>query len=88
MCSLSQQLPTAVLCRFHFPAAVSALGMFGTTVASFLACRVFKLVPCKVTITPYFFWTRIMTTGFLIALSFQAGNTAYLYLSGGQYVVC
>jgi hypothetical protein len=61
--------------------------MFGTTVASFLVCRVFKLVPCKVTITPYFFWTRIMTTGFLIALSFQAGNTAYLYLSGGQYVV-
>ena len=56
--------------------------MFGTTVASFLACAVFRLVPCKVTITPYFFFTRIMTTGVLIALSFQAGNTADLYLSG------
>jgi hypothetical protein len=57
--------------------------MLGTTVASFLVCAVFKVVPCKVSITPYFFFTRIMTTGFLIALSFQAGNTAYLYLSGG-----
>jgi hypothetical protein len=56
--------------------------MFGTTVASFLACCVFKVVPCKASISPYFYFTRIMTTGFLIALSFQAGNTAYLYLSG------
>jgi len=56
--------------------------MLGTTVASFLACYIFRLVPCKVSVSPYFFFTRIMTTGFLIALSFQAGNTAYLYLSG------
>lgn len=60
--------------------------MCGTTVASLLACRAFKLVPCKVTITPYF-CSRIMTTGFLTALSFQAGNTAYLYLSGKHMLV-
>jgi hypothetical protein len=56
--------------------------MLGTTAGSFLVCCVLGLVPCRVRVTPYFFFTRILTTGFLIALSFQAGNTAYLYLSG------
>jgi hypothetical protein len=56
--------------------------MAGTTLTAFIACRVLHVVPCKATVSPYFFFTRIMTTGFCMALSFQAGNTAYLYLSG------
>lgn len=60
--------------------------MLGTTVGSFLVCCVLGLVPCRAKVTPYFFFTRIMTTGFLMALSFQAGNTAYLYLSGAHTV--
>lgn len=59
--------------------------MLGTTVASFLACAVFRLVPCNASVSPYFFFTRILTTGFFMALSFQAGNTAYLYLSGALH---
>jgi hypothetical protein len=56
--------------------------MLGTAVTSFLVCAVFRLVPCQASVSPYFFFTRIMTTGFFMALSFQAGNTAYLYLTG------
>eukprot|EP00775_Hariotina_reticulata_P004300 gene4300-4552_t len=55
--------------------------MLGTAAASFLVCAVFRLVPCQASVSPYFYFTRIMTTGFFMALSFQSGNTAYLYLT-------
>jgi hypothetical protein len=56
--------------------------MIGTTAFSFLACVVLRIAPCKASVSPYFFFTRILGTAFCTALSFQAGNTAYLYLSG------
>lgn len=59
--------------------------MTGTTVFSFLACVVFRLAPWKASVSPYFFFTRVLSTAFFTALSFQAGNTAYLYLSGEQH---
>jgi hypothetical protein len=58
--------------------------MVGTTVFSFVACVVLRIAPCKVSVSPYFFFTRILGTAFFTALSFQAGNTAYLYLSGAS----
>jgi hypothetical protein len=56
--------------------------MAGTTAFSFLACKVLRVAPCHATVSPYFFFTRVLSTAFFTALSFQAGNTAYLYLSG------
>ena len=69
---------------FSYPGAVAAVGMLGTTIVSMLACLVFKLIPCKADMTPTFYFKYIMPTGFFMALTFQSGNLAYLYLSGEQ----
>ena len=68
--------------RFSYPGAVAAVGMLGTTIACSMVCLVLKLVPLKAEMTPRFYLTYIMPTGFFMAVTFQAGNLAYLYLSG------
>jgi hypothetical protein len=71
---------------FSYPGAVAAVGMLGTTVVCTFACRVLRLVPLKAEMTPRFYMTYIMPAGFFMAVTFQAGNLAYLYLSGKHWI--
>ncbi|KAK9835408.1 hypothetical protein WJX81_007686 [Elliptochloris bilobata] len=66
---------------FHFPMALSCLGMIFSSVASYFACRVVKLVEVKRTLTWNFYVTRILPVGFFMALTLQFGNLVYLYLT-------
>eukprot|EP00884_Botryococcus_braunii_P023437 jgi/Botrbrau1/9778/Bobra.85_1s0022.2 len=66
---------------FHFPMALSGLGMAFSAVASFIVCRVLKLVEAKRTITWRFYGTRILPVGLFMALTLHFGNVVYLYLT-------
>ena len=66
---------------FPFPMALSGLGMAFSGTASYLACRVFKLVDAKKTVTPRFYVLRILPVGLFMALTLHFGNLVYLYLT-------
>lgn len=66
---------------FPYPMALSGLGMSFSSVASFLCCRVFRVVEAKKTVTFSFFLQRIMPVGLLMALTLHFGNLVYLYLT-------
>eukprot|EP00882_Tetradesmus_deserticola_P018277 GHRQ01019634.1.p1 GENE.GHRQ01019634.1~~GHRQ01019634.1.p1 ORF type:complete len:180 (+),score=44.98 GHRQ01019634.1:120-659(+) len=68
--------------HFPYPAFVCALGLVGTSIVSWLAVRVLRIVPANTPVSMHFFVTRIMPTGLFQALAMQLGNTAYLHLSG------
>ena len=66
---------------FHFPMALAGLGMAFSGLASFLVCRVFRLVEARRTVTPRFFAVRIMPVGLFMALTLHFGNLVYLHLT-------
>jgi hypothetical protein len=66
---------------FGYPMALSALGMGFSAVASYVTCRVLRLVDAKRTVTPRFYATRIMPVGLFMALTLLFGNLVYLYLT-------
>lgn len=68
--------------HFPYPAAVCAIGLIGTSIVSFIAVKVLRLVPTTQAVSLRFFVTYIVPTGLFQALSMQLGNTAYLHLSG------
>jgi hypothetical protein len=74
--------------HFPYPASVCAIGLVGTSIVSWTAVRVLRIVPASTTVSLRFFITRIMPTGLFQALSMQLGNTAYLHLSGGWQLLC
>ncbi|KFM26452.1 putative sugar phosphate/phosphate translocator [Auxenochlorella protothecoides] len=66
---------------FPYPMALSSLGMLFSGVCSYLACRVFKVVDARRTVTRRFYLTGVMPVGALMALNLLCGNLAYLYLT-------
>jgi hypothetical protein len=66
---------------FHFPMALGGLGMAFSGLASFLVCRVFRLVEARRAVTPRFFAVRIMPVGLFMALTLHFGNLVYLHLT-------
>lgn len=66
---------------FRFPMALSGLGMIFSSVASYLVCKVFKLVDANKEFTWYFYLTRIMPVGLFMALTLAFGNLVYLHLT-------
>ncbi|KAK9865387.1 hypothetical protein WJX84_008174 [Apatococcus fuscideae] len=66
---------------FHYPMALSGLGMGFSAVASWLVCKVFKLVEAKKSISAHFYMTRIVPVGLFMALTLHFGNVVYLYLT-------
>lgn len=66
---------------FAFPFALSCLGMTTSSIGSYLAVVVFKVVPQTVDITMHFWFTRALPIGICGAMTLGMGNLAYLYLS-------
>ncbi|PSC69942.1 Triose-phosphate transporter domain isoform B [Micractinium conductrix] len=66
---------------FHFPMALSGLGMAFSGTASYLCCRVFKIVEAKKNLSPRFYVTKILPVGLFMALTLHFGNLVYLYLT-------
>lgn len=61
--------------------ALSALGMSFSSIASFLCCRVFRIVEAKKNVSLSFFIERILPVGLFMALTLHFGNLVYLYLT-------
>eukprot|EP00887_Chlorella_sp_A99_P004993 scaffold4.g4993.t1 len=66
---------------FRYPMALSGLGMLFSSVASYLCCRVFRLVEAKRVVSTRFYVTRILPVGLFMALTLLFGNLVYLYLT-------
>ncbi|CAD7700495.1 unnamed protein product [Ostreobium quekettii] len=69
---------------FKYPMALSGMGMVFSAIASFLACRVFKVVTLKAAtnaVTTKYFLTHIMPVGFFMAATLHFGNLVYLHLT-------
>jgi len=66
---------------FHYPMALSALGMSFSSIASFLCCRVFRIVEAKKNVSMSFYVERILPVGLFMALTLHFGNLVYLYLT-------
>lgn len=66
---------------FHYPMALSGLGMAFSGTASYLCCRVFNIVEAKKTMTMHFYLSKILPVGLFMALTLHFGNLVYLYLT-------
>lgn len=66
---------------FHYPMALSGLGMAFSGTASFICCRVLKVVDAKKTMTWHFYATKILPVGLFMALTLHFGNLVYLHLT-------
>lgn len=66
---------------FHYPMALSGLGMAFSGGASFVCCRVLKVVDAKKSMTLSFYCTKILPVGLFMALTLHFGNLVYLYLT-------
>lgn len=67
--------------NFHYPMTLSGMGMGFSSVAGWLCCRVFKVVPCKRRVANDFYFTNMVPIGLFMALTLYLGNLAYLYLT-------
>eukprot|EP00891_Asterochloris_glomerata_P003668 jgi/Astpho2/3668/e_gw1.00059.28.1_t len=66
---------------FCYPMALSGMGMAFSSVASFIACKVLRIVPTKSAVSLRFYLTRIMPIGLGMSLALLFGNLVYLQLS-------
>uniref|UniRef100_A0A061SM30 Drug metabolite transporter superfamily n=1 Tax=Tetraselmis sp. GSL018 TaxID=582737 RepID=A0A061SM30_9CHLO len=66
---------------FHFPMALSGLGMICSSLASYFTCQVLCLVEAKRQVSARMWLTQIVPVGLFMALSLQLGNYAYLELT-------
>ncbi|KAL4428420.1 hypothetical protein ABPG75_002509 [Micractinium tetrahymenae] len=66
---------------FHYPMALSGLGMAFSGAASYVCCRVLRVVDAKRSVTPRFYATKILPVGLFMALTLHFGNLVYLYLT-------
>lgn len=67
--------------KFHYPVTVAAMGMVTTSIASLAYCTVLLPHSRKQSMTMRFYLTRVMPTGFFMAVTFTTGNMGYLYLT-------
>lgn len=66
---------------FHFPMALSGLGMLFSGIASYITCHHLKLVEANKKISWGFYAKKIMPVGLFMALTLAFGNLVYLYLT-------
>lgn len=66
---------------FHFPMALSGLGMAFSSIAAWFCCRVIKVVDAKKVVTWRFYITKLMPIGLLMAATLHFGNLVYLHLT-------
>lgn len=66
---------------FHFPMALSGLGMAFSAFASYICCRVIKVVEAKKAVTWNFYITKLMPIGLFMAATLHFGNLVYLHLT-------
>eukprot|EP00803_Ostreobium_quekettii_P005683 evm.model.scf_1270.4 EVM.evm.TU.scf_1270.4 scf_1270:40335-43122(+) len=69
---------------FKYPMALSGMGMLFSALASFLACKVFKVVTLKAApnaVTAQYYMTHIMPVGLLMAATLHFGNLVYMHLT-------
>lgn len=66
---------------FHFPMALSFLGMTTSSICSYVAIVHLKMIPQTVEITRQFWFRRALPIGIFGALTLYFGNLAYLYIS-------
>lgn len=66
---------------FRYPVTVAAMGMYTTSVVSYATCKAFRITSQSAHLGPRFYLTRLLPTGFLMAVTFQTGNAGYLYLT-------
>jgi hypothetical protein len=66
---------------FHYPMALSGLGMAFSAAASFFCCRVLRVVEAKKSLSWHFYATKILPVGLFMALTLHFGNLVYLYLT-------
>lgn len=66
---------------FKFPTTIAFSGLLTTTTISYLAMHILVPKHKRVTVTLDHYLYRILPTGLMMALTFNLGNTAYLYLT-------
>lgn len=66
---------------FPYPMALSGLGMSFSGVASFVCCKVLKIVDAQRKVSLSFFAKKILPVGLFMALTLHFGNLVYLYLT-------
>ena len=66
---------------FKFPTTIAFSGLLTTTVISYLAMLILVPKHKRVTVTMDHYLYRILPTGLMMALTFNLGNAAYLYLT-------
>ncbi|CAD7700494.1 unnamed protein product [Ostreobium quekettii] len=68
---------------FKYPMALSGMGMVFSSLASFLCCRVFRVVSMKASgmVTMTFYLQRILPVGLFMAATLLFGNMVYFYLT-------
>lgn len=66
---------------FSYPMTVSGLGMLASSIASFVCCRVLKIVACQKEVSIKIYLTRIVPIGFIMAFTLYTGNQANLHLT-------
>jgi intracellular septation protein A len=66
---------------FHFPMALSCLGMTTSSVCSYVAVVHLKVIPQTIEINRAFWFGRALPIGVFGALTLYFGNLAYLYIS-------
>lgn len=68
---------------FKYPMTLSGMGMGFSAVASFMACRLFRIVPMKAgtTVTANYYVQRIVPVGFFMAVTLHFGNLVYMHLT-------
>ncbi|GAX82101.1 hypothetical protein CEUSTIGMA_g9529.t1 [Chlamydomonas eustigma] len=66
---------------FKYPTTIACLGLLTTTLLSYLS--IICIIPPheRHAVSSNHFFSRILPTGFMMALTFQTGNGAYLYLT-------
>ena len=62
--------------NFRYPIMLSGMGMAFSSVASFIVCRVLKLIELKKwdSMTPHFYLSKIMPVGVFMASTLWFGN--------------
>lgn len=67
--------------QFPYPMTVSGMGMMGSGVASFLCCRVFKVVEATSEVPKGLYMSSIIPVGFFMAVCLYLANEVYLHLT-------
>ncbi len=67
--------------KFPYPCTIAWMGLLTTTACCLVALRLVVPPGQRQGISRRHYLTRVLPTGFFMALTFQMGNTGYLYLT-------